>query len=433
MAASGKVDDPELQKALKQAEDDGTVSPQEIHHLTAQAMGSWGNNAVSKRAAFIWGAPFSLAEQFNRRISFIAAYKTAQAEGIADPFEFAQRAVVETQGLYNAGNKPNLSRSAIGATAMQFRQFGIHYLEWMKRMWNAGEPGSDQRAAGRRAVLIALALLMAAAGTDGLPFADDLDDLIDTIGQALGYNTNSKKARRDLIANTLGAGDETADAMARGLSAIPGVPMDVSLRMGLGNLLPGTGLLLRSNTDRSRDLLEFAGAAGGLAKQYMDAAQKGLSGDVGGMLAGALPVAAQNVMKALDMWQTGEARDTMGRKVMEADEVDGFMRFLGFNPAGIARESQKMGMIRRSEQLAKNVEGEIASKWARAFADGDADGVREARAEMAEWNERNPEDRIVITSSQILQRVKKLRQSRAQRFITSVSPERRQGIEESLQ
>lgn len=433
MAATGKVDDPELQAALKKAEDDGTVSPQEIHHLTAQAMGSWGNNAVSKRAAFIWGAPFSLAEQFNRRTSFIAAYKTAQAEGIADPFAFAEKAVTETQGLYNKGNMPNLSRGALGATAMQFKQFSIHYLEWIKRMWNAGEPGSDQRRAGRRAVLIALALLMAAAGTDGLPFAEDIDDLIDTIGQALGYNTNSKKARRDLIANTLGLGDETADAVARGLSALPGVPMDVSLRMGMGNLLPGTGLFLRSNTDRSRDLLEFAGPAGGMAKQYMDAAQKGLGGDVGGALAGMAPVAIQNAMKAMDMWQTGEARDSMGRKVMEADEVDGLMKFLGFNPATIARESQKMGMIRRSEQLAKNVEGEIAGKWARAFADGDAEGVRDARQELADWNERNPTERISISSAQILQRVKKLRQSRAQRFITSASPERRRSVEEALQ
>jgi tRNA G10 N-methylase Trm11 len=433
MAATGKIDDPEIKKAMQRAEDDGTVSPQEIHHLTAQAMGSWGNTALSKQAAFIWGAPFSLAEQFNRRVTFIAAYKTAQAEGLDDPFAFAEKAVIETQGLYNKGNMPNLSRSALGAMAMQFKQYSIHYLEWMKRMWNAGEPGSDQRRAGRRAVLIALALLMVAAGTDGLPFADDLDDLIDTIGQALGYDTNSKRARRNLIANTLGMGDETADVMARGLSAIPGVPLDVSLRMGMGNLLPGTGMFLRSNTDRSRDLLEFAGPAGGMAKQYLDAAQKGLGGDISGMLKGMVPMALQNAMKALDMWQTGEARDPLGRKIMDADQVDGLMKFLGFNPSSIARESQKMGMIRRSEQLAKNVEGEIAGKWARAFADGDSEGVASARAELADWNEKNPEDRIKIDSAQILQRVRKLRQSRAQRFITSVSPERRSAIKDTMQ
>ncbi|MEY3252267.1 MAG: hypothetical protein RL227_1240, partial [Pseudomonadota bacterium] len=86
MAATGKVDSLELRAALKRAENDGIVSPQEIHFLTAQAMGSWGSNPLAQRAAFIWSAPFSLAEQFNRRSSFIAAYLTAKEQGLPDPF-----------------------------------------------------------------------------------------------------------------------------------------------------------------------------------------------------------------------------------------------------------------------------------------------------------------------------------------------------------
>ncbi len=426
MAASGKVDNLALRAALKRAETDGIVSPQEIHHLTAQAMGTWGTNPWLQRAAFVWAAPFSLAEQFNRRTTFIAAYNTAKEQGIEDAFGFAEKAVTETQGLYNKANAPNWSRNPIGASALTFKQFSIHYLEWMGRMYRSGPQG-------KRAVLLALAMLMLAAGTDGLPGADDLDDLIDTLGQALGFDTNSKKARRDFIANQLGLGDQMADVLARGLSALPGVPLDVSLRMSMGNLMPGSGVFLRSNTDRSRDLLEVAGPAGGLIKQYMDAGQKALAGNIGDAALAATPVAIQNVSKALGMWSTGEARDTLGRRVMEADEVDGLMKFLGFNPQAIARESEKMGMIRRSEQLAKNVEGEIAGRWARAFADGDREGVADARQELADWNEANPDQRIRITSSQIMQRVKKLRQDRSQRFITSVSPERRGAVADVLQ
>ena len=44
MAASGRVDDLALRVALKRAETDGIVSPQEIHHLTAQAMGTFGTH-----------------------------------------------------------------------------------------------------------------------------------------------------------------------------------------------------------------------------------------------------------------------------------------------------------------------------------------------------------------------------------------------------
>jgi hypothetical protein len=427
MAASGKIDDQTLKDALKQAEDDGIVSPQEIHYLQAQAMGKWGASPYVQRAAFIWAAPFTMAEQFNRRISFIAAYLTAQQEGMSEsPMEFAKRTVTETQGLYNRGNQANWARNPIGATVLTFKQFSVHYLEWMSRMYRSGPEG-------KRAVLYALAILIAVAGTDGLPFADDLDDLIDTLGQALGLDVNAKKARRDFVANTLGMGDVAADVAARGLSAMPGVPMDVYLRMSMGNLVPGTGMFLRSNTDRSRDVLEIAGAAGGLVAQYVDAGEKALKGDLTGAAIAATPVAIQNVGKAVGMWTTGEARDKLDRRVMEADFTDGLMRFLGFNPQAIARESEKLGMLRRSEQLAKNVEGEIASAWARALADKDQDGVREAKQRLADWNEANPEQRIKITGGQILMRVRKLRQDRAQRFITSTSPERRQATAEALQ
>lgn len=165
----------------------------------------------------------------------------------------------------------------------------------------------------------------------------------------------------------------------------------------------------------------------------MDAGQKALRGDFGGAAIGVTPIAIQNVSKAVGMWATGEARDTQGRRVMEADEVDGLMRFMGFNPQAIARESDKMGMIRRSEQLAKNIESEIAADWARARADGNAEGVADARQRLADWNDSNPGNRIQITNAQIMRRVMQLRKDRSARFITSVSPERRQAAEEALQ
>ena len=434
IASTGKGMDAELAAALKRAEDDGIVSPQEIHYLQSQAMGKMGGRPILQRAAFIWAAPFTMAEQFNRRTSFIAAYLTAKQEGMGEAaFDFAQRAVVETQGLYNPGNQANWARNPVGAAVLTFKQFSVHYLEWMRRMWSAGTPGSAERKAGRKAVLYAMAILILAAGTEGLPFADDLDDLIDTIGQALGYDTNSKRFRRNLVANTLGMGDQAADVFGRGFSALAGVPFDVSLRMSMGNLVPGTGMLLRSNVDKSREVLELAGPAGGLIDQYTKAGQKALQGDAAGAALQAMPVAIQNVGKAVGMWTTGEARDSKDRRIMDADTMDGLMRFLGFNPQSIARESDKMGMLRRSEQLAKNVEGEIAADWARAQADGDREGVQEAKQRLRDWNEKNPSAKIEISGPQILRRVIQLRKDRAARFITSTSPERRREVSEALQ
>ena len=424
MVASGKVSG-DLAAALKRAEDDGIVSPQEIHHLQAQAMNSLGQNPVLKKVAFIWGSMFSLAEQFNRRVSFVAAYHTAQQEGIANPFAFAEKAVIETQGLYNKGNKANLARGAVGATVMTFKQFSTHYLEFLTRMWKSGPEG-------KKAVAVALALLLLMGGAGGLPFADDLDDLIDTLGQAMGHDTNSKRWKRQFIAKTLGLGDAAAEVAARGLTALPGVPLDLSLRMGMGNLLPATGLFLRSNTDTAKQLLEVAGAAGGLASSVKDGVTKALGGDVAGGAMGAMPLAVQNMLKAIQMAQTGEYRNAKGAKVMGVDGVDALMKGIGFQPSEVARESAKVGETMRSIQLAKNVEGEIAGKWAQALADGDTAGAAKARKELADWNEANPTARIKITIPQVLARVKALKSSRAERTAKAAPKEMRAQVRETL-
>jgi hypothetical protein len=65
----------ELGEALARAEQAGVVSPQEIHHLNAEAMATFGSNPVMQKAMFLWGSLFSLAEQFNRRVAFIAGVR----------------------------------------------------------------------------------------------------------------------------------------------------------------------------------------------------------------------------------------------------------------------------------------------------------------------------------------------------------------------
>ena len=58
--------------------------------------------------------------------------------------------------------------------------------------------------------------------------------------------------------------------------------------------------------------------------------------------------------------------------------------------------------------------------------------MAEARATLSRWNEDNPESPIRIRLQQIITRAKKLREDRASRFITSVSPERRRAVAEAL-
>ena len=416
-ALPGATHAPALAAALRQAEKEGIVEPQELHQLQAEASRNLGNNEHVRRMLFAWGGFFSLAERFNRRVSFIAAFETAVANSKPDPFAFASNAVDETQGVYNKGNRPNWARGAVGAVLFTFKQYSISYVEFLKRL------PTKERA-------LALGILLLAAGVQGMPGADDLDDIIDTLGQHLGYDTNAKlwKAR----ALNEAVGKEAADFVLRGFSALPGIPLDVAGRLGLGNLIPGTGMLRKDKADKSSEVVEAIGPAGSLAVNLVKALPALLSGDLGKVNAVAGPVATKNLGKAIEMYLTGEYRDMAGRKVRDVTVGEAITKGIGFQPAEVARDSRRTQLANQQVALARAVEAEIAGQWAAGLADQKPDQVQKARHRLAEWNRDNPQSRIGINSAQIVRRVREIRSSRDDRFLKRAPKEMRAGMAEVM-
>ncbi|RDT21806.1 hypothetical protein, partial [Enterobacter hormaechei] len=72
---------------------------------------------------------FGMAEQLNRRSTFIAAYRIAKAQNMANPAAFAEKAVDETQFVYSKASKMRFGRGAVGGTLMTFKTYSIAYLE----------------------------------------------------------------------------------------------------------------------------------------------------------------------------------------------------------------------------------------------------------------------------------------------------------------
>jgi hypothetical protein len=411
--AMAPVRDADLKEALERAEKEGIVSPQEIHQLQGEASRSAGNHPWVRKAMFLWGGFFALTEQMNRRTTFIAAWNTAKAEGMADPFKFASDAVDETQGVYNRGNRPNWAREAVGGTLFTFKQFSIAYLEMFSRL-----PPREK--------VLMLAILMLTAGANGLPFADDIDDLVDALAQKLGYDFNTKQAKDRFLTSVLGKGG--SDFVLRGFSALPGFPLDVAGRMSVGNLIPGTGALLKSSRG-TNDLIELAGPAASFGKQISEAGGQLLEGDIGKAAKSMAPVALQNVSKALDMAQTGMYRDTKGRRVLDVNAFDAMVKGIGFQPAEVARASRERQENQQQINLAKTVESEIAAAWAQGVFEKDQDRIAEARERLRLWNERNPESRIKITMPQVLRRVREMKSTAAERQQRSAPKEMRGSLQ----
>lgn len=406
--------------ALLRAEEEGIVSPQEVHNLMATARGgSMGAGKVlSSRpvqtALYVWGSMFSAAEQYNRRTTFNAAYDLAVKNQMPNPYAFAVKTVEETQFIYNRGNRPNWARG-IGAPLFTFKQFSVNYLELLARL-------------PRKQKLLMVALIVLAAGVEGLPFEEDLEDLIDTIAQWNGYAWSTRKELESWAEKHLGV---LAPVLMRGVSGT-GIPIDVQARLGLGNLLPGTGAAKPSSLDSTREAMEVLGVPGSLIQTAGKAAKAAAQGQWADAAFTMAPSAVKNAQKGIEMWQEGAYLDAQKRMVTDTGGVEAAFKGIGFQSARVAAIQETQNQLRGVVQLHKLTEDGIADKWARGIVFNKPELVDEARLELKEWNRKNPDAPMVIKPTQIRTRTKALRTSQTDRFLKQVPKEMRGNAAKAL-
>ena len=430
----------DLQKAIEDAEADGTLSPQEVHNLLKQARGQnplsagdgtkYGNTKAAvqntwSRVGLGWGAFFSLAEQINRRVTFVAAYRMAQDQGMADPAEFARKSIKETQFVYNKASRMQWGRGAIGGTLLTFKTYSVSYIELMHRLWTQGEKGSPERAAGRKAAWIMIGTLFLLGGGGGLPFMEDMEDFIDGAGQIMGYNFSSRKKREDALDAVFG--EMLGDFLESGISGIPGAPTDVSGRLGMGNLIPGTGVF-KQRTSNTKDVLELAGPAGDFVSRVGTGTRSILKGAVSGdarqVGRGALelaPVAVRNAVKGTDMLTSGIYKDTKGYKVDDVTPIDAAFKAIGFQPKDISKV-QGAAWLSQSGTAYYNLRAsEIRSLWAAGISEGNKSKIADAQAALKDWNRKNPDQVIVIRPTDIQRRIREMNMNKSDR-VTKLAP-----------
>ena len=438
--ATKKAFSADLQKAIEDAEADGTLSPQEVHNLLRQARGQnplragdgtkYGDAKAAlqntgSRVGLGWGAFFSLAEQINRRVTFVAAYRMAKDQGMADPAKFASQSIKETQFVYNKASRMQWGRGAVGGTLLTFKTYSVSYIELMHRMWTQGEKGSPERAAGRKASLIMLATLFMLAGGGGLPFMEDLEDVIDGMSQIMGYNLSSRKARQDFLDSVFG--EMLGEFVETGITGIPGMPTDISGRLGMDNLIPGTGVF-KQRTSNTKDVLELLGPGGDFVSRVGTGSRSILKGAVSGdarqVGRGALelaPVAVRNAIKGTEMATTGIYKDTKGYKVSDVTPIDAAFKAIGFQPKDISK-IQGAAWLSQSNTAYYNLRAsEIRALWAQGISEGNKSKVKDAQAALATWNAKNPSQKIVIRPTDIQRRIREMNMDKSDR-VTKLAP-----------
>ena len=395
------------------AKKEGVVAPQEIHQLRAESDGApiFGKNLAWRKFSFAWGFIASATEQMNRTTTFLAAYNIAKENGHANPYELAVDVVNQTQMVYNKGNRSNWGQGPIGAILFIFKHFPISFMELAKRMYDIKDSNGKHNFTP---LALLVFMVLVGGGAEGLPGAENVEDVLDTIGQWLGFATNTKKGLHDFLAKHLG--EEWGRVAARGVSGFSKMPVDLSVRFGFGRIIPGTAMLKPSETNKEKALLELVGPIGQFVPFKGTMAGKafeklrevdfgaGLGTTAMGVADAALevaPIAVQNLKKGIQMAYTGQYPDARNRQGIEVDKWDAALKAASLQPSSVARETLKDRDRDATIAIQKQVESDIARAWAVAIVAENEKGQARAEARVKEWNAENPDLPIEITYAQV--------------------------------
>ncbi len=237
--------------ALFEATGQGVLQAAQFNALVGTARGGVNSNQTAS-AIKGWMFMFSLTEQLNRRTTYLAAYRlerdrqlasgATQQEAQERAQEFGRKAVNTSQGEYAMYNRPEMARGNVAQYIFIYKQFVIISVELMKGMNYKGR-------------LYFLGLLLLASGVKGIPFADDLMDLVDTLAQKFGIKMGSIEKELAKLSDSLLPG--SSPYVMRGLmDRFTGAT--ISTRLGFGDLVPLTGAF-KEGSDPWREVENFFG------------------------------------------------------------------------------------------------------------------------------------------------------------------------------
>lgn len=375
-----------------QQTEEGTLQAAQFNALVGTARGKVFNNKA-QAAIKVWMSMFSYTEQLNRRTTALAAYRLekerALSQGLSEEVaiaaatEAARTAVNTAQGEYAMFNRPEMARGNVLQYIFMYKQFVIVTVQLMRSLPVKGQ-------------LLMLGFLLLSSGLKGLPFAEDIFDIVDTIAQKLGLKMASVEKEMSEFLNDVAPG-MTPFLMRGVLDRMTGATL--SSRMGMGDLIPLTGAF-RAGADPAREAADFAGPvfsgisglvgmAGSLGKYGAEVV--GLRDDlttINGILRDS-PIAAMRAMgDSYAFLNSGTVTNAKGQVVSkEAPYHTIIARLLGFYPAIATEQNDIVRLSKYVTEYSKAIKADYVGAYVKARLDGDTERMKDISDSVKEWNE----------------------------------------------
>jgi hypothetical protein len=365
---------------------EGRMIPAQSNALLNTSRG-YMDSPFLRRFTEVWMAPFNASEQAARRSLGLAAYRLEFArqkrDGATDQkaFEEASRFAAETldvtMGEYSVLNRPPAWRGGIQTILYMYKVYPTTAIQLLANMDRKGQ-------------IAMLFMLLMFSGLQGLPFAEDLEDIVDTIAQALGLTVGSVRAEGTKMLESALPGSSVP--LMQGVMNMV-LPVDIGAKLSLGGQIPGTGILL-SGADVSRELQDIAGPMPAAiiqsAKTVYNALRLPFSDQV--RLPDVLRETPVTMLRALGdtlaYAETGIIVDKRGYTVTGEADIGTFAaRITGFQPPDTAQQYAAIRVANRVTQYQRDTVTGFRTAWVRAKMAGDNDAARDIEKAVVKWNE----------------------------------------------
>lgn len=438
----GRIE-PWLQAMIKSAIQDGFIDESFATDLAAVAEGQYVETLAPKtnlgrtaRRVSKYGAwMFQKVEMLNRRMTFIAAARlAAKKHGMNDAAEYqrvyeeARKAVELTQYEYARWNRPKFMRGKASVVFL-FYNYIQNTLFFLHKV-----PGRGR----------ALLVLMMVAGLTGIPFAEDVLDLLDALftkfpeaKKRLGLGddpmSDLRQDAREYLADV--TNPEVADLLLHGVTRRFGlmaahaldpalspfglqVPnTDISRSLSLGRVVPGIPQAVRGLAqDKDGDALlrdlatDTVGAAGAIPLRFLQGATSNTPDDWK-RLEYFMPRVMAAISSSTRIAARGAETDLRGAEIVPYDvtdpqtRVDLVVRAMGF-PLNKETTEKDMRWVQREHAMFYSTRRSLVIQDVyHALQQGDKEAFAAAMAALNKFNATAPPG-LHISGSTLIRSIK---------------------------
>jgi hypothetical protein len=425
----GMITHPELSKWLNQAVREGFVDESRATELAGLAEQSTLQRLIPatrggkllQNTSWYGAFMFQKAERFNREITFIAAFNLAKENNQSNEqaYKLGREAVQTAMFEYAKWNRPAFMRGkkSVFFLFWQYMQ-GLSYIAF--------------GGAGQGAAMRVWMMLLLAGGMQGLPFAENLLDIVDFVGTKSKEKLGLKNPRVDLredLRELVGELTDRPDLVMHGLSRqyglgafhmlnMLGVPVpnvDISGSISVGRIIPGTDDLLGPDRDPAarlgRTMADAFGPVAGIGYGFWRA-MTDTNVDTWKVWERTMPSAFKSMSQAFRRGTTGGETYRGGGTQTEFDWMDTEHRaelianFLGFAPTRVNQRYEADFAVTNMIRYWTIRRGLVMENMAIANMAGDPEAVKDSRDALVRFNNSVPDPSLRIRGDQLAQSLK---------------------------